>query len=284
MRTTVYERGVKEEWGVARPARPSRMAGVSMAGFCGRSAGPVDAPVLPHPGVTLVVEFGSGLLVVDDAAGRQQRGSLVAGLASGAVRMRGERIECVEVRLSPLVARTVLGVSPAELDRGLLSLDDVWGDEAARIRERLNDAPSWQARFALADALLARRGGTGPRVDPEVAAAWHRIVADHGLVRIEDLAAETGWTRRRLWGRFRSQIGVPPKSAARLVRFSRAAQRLAAGLSATRVAAECGYADQSHLHREVLAFTTLTPTMLAGNPGAAANGVAWAGRAVGETA
>jgi AraC-like DNA-binding protein len=284
MRTTVYERGVEEEWGVARPARPSRVAGVIMAGFCGRSAGLVEAPVLPHPGVTLVVEFGSGLLVVDDAAGRQQRGSLVAGLASGAVRMRGERIECVEARLSPLVARTVLGVSPAELDRGVLSLDDVWGAEAARIRERLNNAPSWEDRFALTDALLARRGETGPRMDPEVAAVWHRIVADHGLVRIEDLAAETGWSRRRLWGRFRSQIGVPPKRAARLVRFNRAAQRLAAGLSATRVAAECGYADQSHLHREVLAFTTLTPTMLAGNPGAVANGVAWAGRTVGETA
>ena len=191
--------------------------------------------------------------------------------------MRGERIECVEVRLSPLVAPTVLGVSPAELDGTPLTLDDLWGREAARLRERLDEATSWEDRFALTDALLTRPRAAAPRVDPEVARAWHRIVAGRGLVRVEDLAAEAGWSRRRLWGRFRSQIGVPPKRAARLVRFSRAAHRLAAGDSAARVAAECGYADQSHLHRDVLAFTTLTPALLAGDAGVAADRRAWAG-------
>jgi hypothetical protein len=125
--------------------------------------------VVPHPAVTLVLEFGNGPLVVDSATGRQQRGNLAAGFLHGALRVRGENVECVQVRLSPAVARAVLGVSPAELDRKVVPLADLWGRDTARIQQQLADAASWPDRFALAEALLVRRSGTGPSVDPEVA-------------------------------------------------------------------------------------------------------------------
>ncbi|MEU7988647.1 hypothetical protein AB0B56_27640 [Streptosporangium canum] len=50
----------------------------------------------------------------------------------------------MQVRLSPAVARAVLGVSPAELDGAVVALDDLWGREASRIREQLGDASSWR--------------------------------------------------------------------------------------------------------------------------------------------
>jgi AraC-like DNA-binding protein len=249
-----------------------------MAGFRDRGMTPAGHRVIPHPGVTLAVEFGAGPLIVDDAAGWQRRGSLVAGLGlGGAVRVRGENFEAVQVRLSPVVARAILGASPADLDGAVVPLDDLWGREASRIRERLGDVTSWEERFALTDALLARRREAGSSVDPEVAWAWHRIVVGRGLVRVDELAAEVGWSRKRLWSRFRSQIGLPPKSAARLVRFDHAAHRLAAGEGAARVAVESGYADQSHLHRDVVAFTALTPATLAGEPWLAIDDLAWTG-------
>ncbi|MER7111354.1 helix-turn-helix domain-containing protein [Streptomyces sp. NPDC000229] len=276
MRTTVHESEAAAAWDVARPSRRSRVAGVGMAGFRDRGTGPVALRAVPHPAVTLVLEFGDGWLVVDDTAGRHQRGSLVAGMMPGEIRTRGENIECVEVRLSPVVARAVLGVCPAELDGSIIALDDLWGRDATRIREQLGDAPSWEDRFALTDAVLARRCETGSPVDPEVAWAWDRIVVSRGRVRIEDLALEVEWSRKRLWSRFRSQIGLPPKRAAQLVRFNRAAHRLAAGESAGRVASEGGYADQSHFHREVRAFTGVTPATLAQDPGLAVDDIAWA--------
>lgn len=264
-------------------SRPSRTAGVSLAGFRDRGPAPVDLPVIPHPAVTLLVEVGDGSLVVGDATGRQQCGSFVAGLTPRAVRMRGVNVTCVEVRLSPVVAYAVLGVCPAELDRTVLALDDLWGRDAARLREQLGDTPSWEDRFVLTDALLARRRVAGPRVDPEVVRAWDRIVVSRGEVRVEDLAAEVGWSRKRLWSRFRSQIGLPPKRAATLVRFRRAAHLLTVGDNAARVATECGYVDQSHLHRDVVAFTGMTPAALAGDMGLAADDIAWAGHGVVET-
>ncbi|MEU7858663.1 helix-turn-helix domain-containing protein [Nonomuraea sp. NPDC049141] len=275
MRTFVHGGAV---WDVARPQRPSRVAGVTMAGFRVRD---LDAlRMVPHPAVTLLLEFGTGSPVVDYAAGRQQRGSVVAGPgigAGGAVWARGENVECVQVRLSPVIARAVLGASPADLDGAVVALDDLWGREAARIRERLGKVSSWQDRFALTDALLARRYEAGPPVDPEVAWAWDRIVGDRGLVRVDGLAGEVGWSRKRLWSRFRSQLGLPPKRAVKLVRFDHAAHRLVAGEGVARVAADGGYTDQSHLHRDVVAFTGVTPANVAGEPFLAVDDIAWAG-------
>ncbi|MEV6837214.1 helix-turn-helix domain-containing protein [Streptomyces sp. NPDC051133] len=273
MRTFMHGGAV---WDVACPQRPSRVAGVSMAGFRVRDLEALR--MVPHPAVTLLLEFGTGSPVLDGAAGRQQRGSLVAGPgfgSGGEARARGENIECVQVRLSPVIARAVLGVSPADLDGAAVSLGDLWGREASRIRGRLGEVPSWQGRFALTDALLARRHEAGPPVDPEVAWAWHRIVGSHGLARVDGLAAEIGWSRKRLWSRFRSQLGLPPKRAVKLVRFDHAVHRLVAGDGAARVAADTGYADQSHLHRDVVEFTGATPATVAREPFLAVDDIAW---------
>jgi transcriptional regulator GlxA family with amidase domain len=110
-----------------------------------------------------------------------------------------------------------------------------------------------------------------------VAWVWDRIVASRGSVRVEGLATELGWSRKRLWSRFRSQIGLPPKRAAKLVRFDHAAQRLTTGESAASVAVECGYVDQSHFHRDVVAFTGMTPATLAGDPGLVSEDLAYSG-------
>ena len=245
-----------------------------MAGFSDQTAGLADVRVIPHPAVMVVVDIGGGLLV-DDASGWQQRGSVVAGLAPVGAAGRGPQdFECLQVRLSPAVAYAVLG-DCAELSGTVVALDDLWGREAVRIQEQLRAAASWEDRFAIAEAVLARRQETGRAVDPEVGFAWGQMVASHGRVRVERLAAETGWSRKRLWSRFRSQIGLTPKRAARLVRFDHAARLLAAGHSAAVVAADSGYADQSHLHRDVLAFAGMTPAAMAVTPFLAVDDVAW---------
>ncbi len=275
MRTFVHGAAV---WGVESPRRPSRVDGVTMAGFHVRDLQALR--IVPHPAVTLLLDFGAGSPVIDGAGGRQQLGSVVAGPglgSAGAVRARGENVECVQVRLTPVIAGAILGTSPAELDGVVVSLDDLWGRAASRIREQLGEVSAWQDRFALTDSLLARRQEAGPPVDPEVAWAWHRIVAGRGLARVDELAAEVGWSRKRLWSRFRSQLGLPPKRAAKLVRFDHAAHRLVAGEGAARVAADAGYADQSHLHRDVVEFTGATPAAVAREPFLAVDDIAWPG-------
>ncbi|MFF7454151.1 helix-turn-helix domain-containing protein [Kitasatospora sp. NPDC008115] len=262
-------------WDIATPVRPGPVRGVAMAGFRARAGGPYDLEVVPFPAVTVAVDLGDESLAVGGTEGRQEAGSVVAGLASHGLRGHGRDIECLQIRLSPVVAHAVLGPL-ADLDGGVVRLDDLAGRDAARLQERLRAAASWADRFAIAEAALARRHRDGPAVDPEVAFVWRQLVAHRGGVRIERLAGETGWSRKRLWSRFRGQIGLTPKHAARLVRFDHAAHRLAAGHRPALVAADAGYADQSHLHREVAAFAGMTPTAVAAAAWLTVDDDAWA--------
>lgn len=261
-------------WDIAVPTRPGRMAGLRMAGFSDRAKDLVDLRVVPYPAVTIFIDLG-GEIRVDHARGQQLRGSLAIGLAPSGVRARGRGIECLQVRLSPVAAHAVLGAS-AELGQTVAALDDLWGRDAVRTQEQLRAARSWDERFAIAEAALARRHQARRAADPEVAFAWRQMVASRGRVRVEQLAAEAGWSRKRLWSRFQSQIGVTPKRAAQLIRFDHAAHRLAAGHSAALVAAESGYTDQSHLHRDVKTFAGVTPTAVAAAPWLAVDDIAWA--------
>jgi AraC-like DNA-binding protein len=252
----------------------SPLPGVTMAGFGDRGITPPGLRLIPHPAVTLVLVFG-GTIAVEDATGRQQQGSFATGLGFGdALRaLRADAFEALQVRLSPVVAHAVLGTT--DLGDAVVTLEDLCGREAARLSERLGELPSWDDRFALIDKWLARRCAAASRVDPEVAWAWRRIVAGRGAVRIECLAAELGWSRKRLWSRFGSQLGLPPKRAAKLVRFDHAVHRLVAGQGAAAVAADGGYTDQSHLHRDVMAFTGLTPATVVDEPFLAVDDLAW---------
>jgi len=244
-----------------------------MAGFRSRAANLVDIRIVPYPSVTVFVDFGDAI-VVDDGSGRQQRGSVVVGLAPGSVRGHGRDIECLQVRLSPAVAHAVLG-APGLLGETVVALDDLWGRDARRIQEQLRDAASWDDRFAIAEAALARRLEAGRAVDPEVSYAWEQLVTSRGRLRVDQLAGQVGWSRKRLWSRFGSQVGITPKRAGQLVRFDHAAHRLAAGRSIARVAVESGYVDQSHLHRDAIAFAGVTPTAVAVAPWLAVDDIAW---------
>ncbi|MEV0646346.1 AraC family transcriptional regulator [Phytomonospora sp. NPDC050363] len=260
---------------VAVPPPSGRLPGIDMAGFGHRGQALADITMVAHPSVTLLVDLSEEPGTVFEASGRHVRGSVVAGLAPGDLRVsgRGAR-ECLQIRLDPVVAAAVFGAS-TDLGGTLLSLADVWGPDAGRVEDRLRAAASWDERFTLAAGILARRLDARPPVDPEVVHAWRRMSAGRGQVRVDDLAGEVGWSRKRLWSRFRAQLGIAPKRAARLVRFDHAAHLLAAGRCAAGVAAESGYADQSHLHREVKAFTGLTATAVGAAPWLAIDEVAW---------
>ncbi|GIH19331.1 AraC family transcriptional regulator [Rugosimonospora africana] len=247
-----------------------------MAGFGDRGITPPELRLIPHPAVTLLLVF-DGTIAVESATGRRHQGSFVAGLGFGEVlrAVRATNFECLQVRLSPVVAHAALGAAVTDLGGAVVTLDDLLGREAARVSQRLADLRSWDDRFVLVDAWLARRCAAASRVAPEVAFAWRGIVASRGMVRIERLAAELGWSRKRLWSRFHAQLGLPPKRAAKLVRFDHAVHSLVAGRDAAGVAVDGGYTDQSHLHRDVVAFTGLTPAAVADEPFLAVDEIAW---------
>jgi AraC-like DNA-binding protein len=146
------------------------------------------------------------------------------------------------------------------LARRVVSLEDVLGGD--ELVERLHDAASWQARFALLDALLLRRLDAAPPVDARVQQAWTRLRSSDGAIEIGALAREVGWSRRHLAQRFRTEVGLAPKTVARILRFERVTRTLRAngGDGLAEVAYACGYADQAHLNRDFRELAGTTPT------------------------
>ncbi|MFF4257173.1 helix-turn-helix domain-containing protein [Streptomyces sp. NPDC001663] len=173
----------------------------------------------------------------------------------------------IQVAISPLGARVLLGLPAGELAGIDVHADDVLGADVREVHDRLHEAPDWAARFHVVDSWLLGRlsrldGVATASADP-VAGSWQRLLSSGGRLRVDRLAAETGFSDRHLRNRFRAEIGLTPKAAARVIRFDLARRRLArrpgrpdlAGL-----AADCGYADQSHLDREFAALASCTPS------------------------
>jgi AraC-like DNA-binding protein len=170
----------------------------------------------------------------------------------------------VELRLTPIGTHVLLGVPMHELADRVVGIEDLLGREGAELPERLYEAGTWPARFALLDRLLARRLQEARPPAPGVEHAWWRLVGTHGGATVEALAEEVGWSRRHLFARFREHTGLPPKVFARILRFQHAASLLADtnGPSLCEIALDCGYYDQAHLNRDFREFAGRTPTEL----------------------
>jgi AraC-like DNA-binding protein len=167
----------------------------------------------------------------------------------------------LELWLAPLGAYRVLGLPIDTLPGEPVDLIDVLGADGRRLGEQVRDLPSWQERFALVDSFLLERLDHGRSPSPEVGQAMSVLVQSRGRQPIGQLAADTGWSHKHLITQFKRQVGMTPKMAARLIRFETVRRRLARGNQGwARIAAEAGYADQSHLVREFRQFSGLTPT------------------------
>ena len=229
-------------------------------GYCGYredTRAPLRRREVAAPQITVIFSFGPSIAV--DGV---RHTSFVAGLdESYADTEHAGHQRGMELKLSPLAVRSLLGVPAHELSGRVVPVDEVLGRPAGELTERLACAPGWAERFALLDAVLTRRLARAPSVAGDISHAWRRLVASHGGVSIAGLANELGWSRRHFGARFREHVGLAPKPAARVLRFRRAVELLERddGARLAEIAQDCGYYDQAHFNRDFRAFAGSSP-------------------------
>jgi AraC-like DNA-binding protein len=217
--------------------------------------GHTDRRVLPD-GCLDLVWLGDELVV----AGQSSRAFLVGSTS---------REPRVGVRPRIGAGHAVLGHGANDLLDISPSAADVWrhGDLLA---ERVALASSPRDKLAvLTDEMAARVRAARP-VDPDVRFAVTTLATPGA--RVADAGRHL--SQRQLRRRFETAVGYSPKALAgvlrlqRFLRLARTVPRLA------DLAQAAGYADQSHLGRETLRLTGLTPAALlalgsgpAGEPG-----------------
>lgn len=186
--------------------------------------------------------------------------ALVSGLHDGfAIVERTCSWEGLHVFFHPLGLQSVLGATAAELACGVVALSDLCPRDAPELMERLSNTRNWQMRFAILDEVLTRRL-TPAKGSPLVAHAWRQLSTSHGRRSVESLAQDIGWSRQHMTDRFRAELGITPKTAARIFRFERACGLISNFRQPLAdVASACGYADQAHMTRDWNAFTGISP-------------------------
>jgi AraC-like DNA-binding protein len=232
-------------------------------GFSERASGPVRRREGPGADVILLCSFGHEWRIgsaTDPSRPVARIGSFVAGLHEGCVTTEHDgESHGLQVSLTPPGAYALLGLAMDELAGRTVDAAAVLGARERLVQE-LAELHDWPSRFALLDRALLRRLERARPPSTEVMWAWDRLVRDHGRAPIGNLTAELGWSRRRISSRFREEIGLPPKRAARLLRFERAKALLdRADRSLADIALESGYYDQSHLSNEFRRISGVTP-------------------------
>jgi AraC-like DNA-binding protein len=176
------------------------------------------------------------------------------------------RAEAVGVYFRAGTVSPFFRVSGDDLRNRVAGADELWGAQAGGLAEELSELDREGSCIDRLEAALlrqaARAESPGATADIPGMAAW--IIRRGGQVGVEQLAERAGVSRQHLTRVFRQTVGVTPKMYCRLVRFQSAlAYATPRGeLDWAQVAAELGYADQSHLIAEFREFSSLTPERL----------------------
>jgi AraC-like DNA-binding protein len=265
----------------------SSYVGYRQEGVPGRHRG------LPSPYVTMIVtldeplllagtgvasDFRSDHLGADDLRADDLRrndlrryDALIGGLHTAPVHIvHHGRQAGIQLSLTPLGVRALVGVPAGSLASLNVHLEDVVGTSIHVVREKLLEAGSWSERFSILDQWFGGILDHEVAWRPELAEAWRLIVGSGGQVPIERAARAVGWSPRHLRAQMVAETGFTPKTAARVARFDRARHVLQqrgngtplgrAPLALADLAATHGYSDQAHLAREFRDFAGCPPS------------------------
>ncbi|MGI5454956.1 helix-turn-helix domain-containing protein [Streptomyces sp. CA-249302] len=298
MSEAVRRRSGQGAWGswetvLARPDPRLRPGVISYRGLRLRLDRPRRRLEAPIGAATLLLGFEEPVTVTRMGRPPATLVSVFAGpTTTPALGEHNGRLSGIEVLMTPWASFGLFGTPLYEVIDRTIDPDDLPHALGTRrnssVRElstALASLPTWEQRFGLLDDVLVRWSEAGTPSSGRVVAAWSELVRTWGAVPVRSLADEVGWSVRQLENRFREQIGLGPKVAARVLRLQRARRLLAAGHGQAETAAMCGFYDQAHLSGEFRTMTGCTPrefTMARGVAPVSQPGVPAADRMAGE--
>jgi len=216
----------------------------------------------PNGLLEIIVHFGERYRDVHGDSASVCPETCVTGVQLGpaVIEAPAGRTAVLGIRLTVAGAYATFGRPMHEAAGLTVDLRDLAGAAADELRERLGDAAEPRERFARAAAWIDARLRRGVRADPAVAWALAEIRRHAGATSIAQVREQAGLSTNRMAAAFRAQVGVTPKQYARIIRFTRALERLYAGASSLAdLAFDAGYYDQPHMTAEFKALSGLTP-------------------------
>ncbi len=147
----------------------------------------------------------------------------------------------------------------ADLVDQIVPAERVFGAAVTALAREL-EACDHETRIERVREFLAEAARAASRRN-DVHAVGARILAERGCMPIGALAREAGIDARKLERRFQAQVGMSPKTFARVVRFNYAKELIETDpdVELTAVSAAAGYADQAHFSKTFKEMFGITP-------------------------
>ena len=177
--------------------------------------------------------------------------------------IEGKR-EYFGVRFMPGYQPAGINVLQRDLIETRINLYDILADREQTFFQKMSEQKDFyqRIRIFLEEYTKLEKRRSKPFGKEELVISVKDFVYDSGgLIRISELSAKTGYSERYINKVFIEQMGFPPKTFCRIIRFQRALWRLNYGVTGkmTDLAADLGYYDQSQFIKDFKQFCGITP-------------------------
>jgi AraC-like DNA-binding protein len=227
--------------------------------------------ILPNGTLELVINLRQDELLFHHSECPEKSSRFSGAIISGA-HGRGlvpddpEEIHLIGVHFKPGGAFPFLGLPAGDLADTHADLEDLWGMSAGRLRDRMCEARTSDEQFQLLEQALLSRLRHDVEQHYAVSAALDMFRKHHAGPTVRDAAKYIGLSERRFIQAFKTEVGLTPKLFSRIQRFQRTRSVIQQLPSPdwAELAFDLGYFDQSHMIREFVEFSGLTPTTYLG--------------------
>jgi AraC-like DNA-binding protein len=229
-----------------------------------QDADPQIERILPTGTLELVINLRQNELRFYDAERPENcsrfSGAIISG-ASGRGLTPAAEAFIIGVHFKPGGAFPFLGLPAGDLADTHVDLETLWGSSARRLRERLSESRTSAERFRLLEEALVRRLCDGVEKHYAVAAALEMFGKNQAGPIVREAAKYLRLSQRRFIQVFKAEVGMTPKLFSRIQRFQQTRTFIQQHPSPNwaDLALDRGYFDQSHLIREFLEFSGLSP-------------------------
>jgi AraC-like DNA-binding protein len=221
----------------------------------GRDAAPYLHRHIPNGAVDLVCRVGSAPQVIGP-------------LTEPVVEVLEPGTTVVGLRFVPGAFPAVAGLPASEVAGLALDAEELWGRSAAALGEAVGTAASPREALSVLQLHVHECAGAGAPPDPLVSEAVRSLMPWRTAGVTTSLSASLHISETQLRRRCRAAVGLAPKALHRMLRFqgflALVQQAIAQGRAPTDdglalLALRTGYADQSHLTRECVRLTGVSP-------------------------
>lgn len=161
-------------------------------------------------------------------------------------------VEYFCIRFRPGQVPRLADIRPAELVDNAIYLPKLFGIAPDMLGEQLYALTDVDSRRRFIEDLFREVRPESNTPTKQFRRLAERVTSLEGQIRVEALAEGSGISLRTVERLFKDEVGIPPKTFIRFVRFQNAVEKLRNGNYATlaEIAYACGYADQSHFIKD----------------------------------